>query len=575
MRWSARRRVVTIEDGTCTAARVAIGGLLPTRGARRRWSRPDRQGARGADTIAAAAQLVGRRSRQRRHAATSSRRPNTAPRWRRSTSSARWPRPRRRARTRRARGPRRPAIAVRTASVDDAAAGDGRAAATSPSGPAVSIYLALQLQRPLFLEGEPASARPRSPRCWRPRSTHELIRLQCYEGLDISHAVYEWNYPRQILEIRLLEGRAGARSPTAAERELFTEAFLIKRPLLRAIEQTGERPPVLLIDEIDRADEEFEGYLLELLSDFQITIPELGTIRAAEPPVVVITSNRTREVHDALKRRCVYCWIDYPGRETERRIIAAKMPGVSGPAGRAGDGVRAGAADHRALQEGRRVRDARLGRGAGGARIANELDVGPSTRRSGILLKNQEDIQSVRGERLPGDAEPCARPRRDGDVSDRRLADNVLLFGRVLRAAGLRRAPRAPARCDPRARMGWRRQPHRCARGAAQPARASPDGYRAIRRGVRAVLPCAPRAGAWTPAVRARRTAARGGATPAPGSRCPSRFERCRTGARRADARAVGAWSAAERVCGRRILPSSPMPSSNARECCCATCPGS
>ena len=133
----------------------------------------------------------------------------------------------------------------------------------------------------------------------------ELIRLQCYEGLDVSHAVYEWNYPRQMLEIRLLES-AHALDPQRAPRELFTEAFLIKRPLLRAHRQTRARPPVLLIDEIDRADEEFEGYLLELLSDFQVTIPELGTIRAAEPPIVIITSNRTREVHDALKRRCVY-----------------------------------------------------------------------------------------------------------------------------------------------------------------------------------------------------------------------------------------------------------------------------
>src|SRR5262249_49471786 len=155
-----------------------------------------------------------------------------------------------------------------------------------------------------------------------------LIRLQCYEGLDISHACYEWNYPRQLLEIRLLDA-AHELDRGSATRELFSEPFLIKRPLLRALEATDGQPPVLLIDEIDRADEEFEGYLLEMLSEFQVTIPELGTIRAETPPVVVITSNRTREVHDALKRRCVYCWIDYPDFEKEYRILCSKVPGAS------------------------------------------------------------------------------------------------------------------------------------------------------------------------------------------------------------------------------------------------------
>ena len=176
-------------------------------------------------------------------------------------------------------------------------------------GLAVTIFLALTLQRPLFLEGEAGVGKTEVAKVLAAALRTLLIRLQCYEGLDISHAVYEWNYSRQLLEIRLLE-TAEALDRTSAARELFTEAFLVKRPLLRAVEQARVRPPVLLIDEIDRADEEFEGYLLELLSDFQITIPELGTIRAPQPPVVIITSNRTREVHDALKRRCVYAWID-------------------------------------------------------------------------------------------------------------------------------------------------------------------------------------------------------------------------------------------------------------------------
>jgi MoxR-like ATPase len=265
-------------------------------------------------------------------------------------------------------------------------------------GLAVSIFLALRLKRPLFLEGEPGVGKTEVAKVLATGLDTELIRLQCYEGLDVSHAVYEWNYPRQILEIRLLEG-AHALDRRSAEHELFTEPFLIKRPLLRAIEQTRDRPPVLLIDEIDRADEEFEGYLLELLSEFQITIPELGTIRAEEPPVVVITSNRTREVHDALKRRCVYCWIDYPDAPTERRIIAAKVPGVSA---RLAEQVTAFVQD---------LRSAELYKTAGvsetldwaAALVAlnrQELDAATVDETLGILLKNQEDIQSVRGERV-------------------------------------------------------------------------------------------------------------------------------------------------------------------------------
>ena len=263
---------------------------------------------------------------------------------------------------------------------------------------AVAIYLALRLKRPLFLEGEPGVGKTEVAKVLAAVLDTELIRLQCYEGLDVSHAVYEWNYPRQILEIRLLEG-AHALDRKSAERELFTETFLIKRPLLRAIEQSESRPPVLLIDEIDRADEEFEGYLLELLSEFQITIPELGTIRAAEPPIVVITSNRTREVHDALKRRCVYCWIDYPDAATERRIILAKVPGVS---------ERLAGQVAAYVQE---LRTAELYKTTGvsetldwvAALVAldrDELDPGTIDETLGVLLKNQEDIQAVRGERV-------------------------------------------------------------------------------------------------------------------------------------------------------------------------------
>ena len=178
-------------------------------------------------------------------------------------------------------------------------------------GLAMSIYLALKLKRPLFLEGEAGVGKTEVAKVLASALDTNLIRLQCYEGLDVSQAVYEWNYSRQLLQIRLLEASGGV-DRNQAERELFSDEFLIKRPLLQALDAGGNSPPVLLIDELDRADEEFEGYLLEVLSDFQITIPEIGTYRADEPPVVVITSNRTREIHDALKRRCLYYWIDYP-----------------------------------------------------------------------------------------------------------------------------------------------------------------------------------------------------------------------------------------------------------------------
>jgi MoxR-like ATPase len=189
-------------------------------------------------------------------------------------------------------------------------------------GLATSLYLALKLGRPLFLEGEAGVGKTEVAKVLASLLDTELIRLQCYEGLDVHHAVYEWNYTRQMMHIRLLE----ARGERANEAELFGPEFLLRRPLLQAIEQSKEKPPVLLIDELDRSDEEFEAFLLEVLSDFQITIPEIGTIKTPNPPVVVITSNRTREVHDALKRRCLYYWIDYPSFEKELEIVQARLP---------------------------------------------------------------------------------------------------------------------------------------------------------------------------------------------------------------------------------------------------------
>jgi len=194
---------------------------------------------------------------------------------------------------------------------------------------ATSIFLALALGKPLFLEGEAGVGKTEVAKALATLLGARLIRLQCYEGLDVPTAVYEWDYSRQMLQIRLLEA-TGVDDLESARHSLFTPEFLLKRPLLEAIEPSGDgRPPVLLIDELDRADEEFEAFLLELLSDFQITVPELGTIRAKSPPIVVLTSNRTREIHDALRRRCLYHWIEYPDADKEYRIVRSKAPGAA------------------------------------------------------------------------------------------------------------------------------------------------------------------------------------------------------------------------------------------------------
>ena len=264
-------------------------------------------------------------------------------------------------------------------------------------GLATSIFLALRLGRPLLLEGEAGVGKTEVAKVLAHGLDTPLIRLQCYEGLDVTHAVYEWNYARQLLEIRLREAAGGADRDAIAT-DLFSSEFLIKRPLLQALESTGTRPPVLLIDELDRADEEFEGYLLELLSDFQITIPELGTVRASTPPVVVITSNRTRELHDALKRRCLYWWIAYPDFEKELRIITEKVP--EAPARLA----------HQVARFVQELRTAELYKVSGvsetldwiAALVAldkQELDRATIDDTLGLVLKTQEDLEAIRGER--------------------------------------------------------------------------------------------------------------------------------------------------------------------------------
>ena len=191
---------------------------------------------------------------------------------------------------------------------------------------ATVLFLSLRMKRPLFLEGEAGVGKTEIAKVLAKALDRPLIRLQCYEGLDVSSAVYEWNYPAQMLEIRLAEA-TGEDDRSAIERNIFSERHLIRRPVLQALEGTGGRAPVFLIDELDRTDEAFEAFLLEILSDYQVTIPELGTIKAQEPPIVIITTNRTREIHDALKRRCLYHWVDYPAADVELEIVKLKVPG--------------------------------------------------------------------------------------------------------------------------------------------------------------------------------------------------------------------------------------------------------
>ncbi len=269
---------------------------------------------------------------------------------------------------------------------------------------ATSIFLALQLKKPLFIEGEAGVGKTEAAKVMADVLGARLIRLQCYEGIDLAHAVYEWNYPRQLLHIRLMgEGQ----ERRAAEREIFSSEFLLRRPLLDAIDNDDATPPVLLIDEIDRSDEEFEAFLLELLSEFQVSIPEIGTIKARQVPFVVITSNRTREVHDALKRRCLYHWIDYPDLDKEVEIVRARAP-------EAADGL---AREVAALVQG--LRGMELYKVPGVAETldwarslaalgATQIDATLVNATMGAALKYQEDLERVR-EQVPALVEKARR----------------------------------------------------------------------------------------------------------------------------------------------------------------------
>ena len=260
---------------------------------------------------------------------------------------------------------------------------------------ATALYLSLAMQRPLFLEGEAGTGKTEIAKVVAQSLGRELIRLQCYEGLDIAQAAYEWNYPRQMIEIRMAEAE-GVKSREGLEQDIFSDRFLVRRPLLRALQPLGA-PPVLLIDELDRTDEPFEAYLLEVLSDWQITVPEIGTIRAAEPPIVVITSNRTREIHDAVKRRCFYHWVDYPDAVRELEILRRKAPKA------------AGALSREVVAFVQRLRSVDLFKLPGVAETIDwanclvaldRIALDPETVNNtlGVLLKYQDDIERIAGE---------------------------------------------------------------------------------------------------------------------------------------------------------------------------------
>jgi len=261
-------------------------------------------------------------------------------------------------------------------------------------GLAVSLFLALRLQRPLFLEGEAGVGKTSLAAAVAAVLETDLIRLQCYEGLEVSHALYEWDYARQLLELRILEASENF-DADRARHALYSERFLIRRPLLQAIDQTRTRPAVLLIDEIDRADQEFEGFLLELLAEFQVTVPELGTIRAVAPPLVILTSNRTREVHDALKRRCLYQWIDYPSFDKELAIVSRRAPEASRALARQ---VTAAVQELRAsdLYKKPGVSETSDWLAALAALDVRELDAAIVDQTLGVVLKAKEDLDAMR-----------------------------------------------------------------------------------------------------------------------------------------------------------------------------------
>jgi MoxR-like ATPase len=295
------------------------------------------------------------------------------------------------------------------ASIDETLALLGHGGYVAGRDLATVLYLALKLERPLFVEGEPGTGKTEIAKVLSATLGRRLIRLQCYEGLDVSSAVYEWNYAGQMTAIRLAEVQ-GQRDRSLIESEIFSERYLVKRPLLQALEPQVDGPPVLLIDELDRADEPFEAFLLEVLSDFQVSVPELGVIKAARPPIVIITSNRTREIHDAIKRRCLYHWVDFPDAARELAIVRRKVPGI-------GERLsREVVAFVQSLRKGDLFKMPGVAETLDWAQALTALDtvsLSPEAVQStlGVLLKYQDDLAKIRGgevERLVAEARSAA-----------------------------------------------------------------------------------------------------------------------------------------------------------------------
>jgi MoxR-like ATPase len=295
------------------------------------------------------------------------------------------------------------------ASIDETSALLGHGGYVAGRDLATVLYLALKLERPLFVEGEPGTGKTEIAKVLSATLGRRLIRLQCYEGLDVSSAVYEWNYAGQMTAIRLAEVQ-GQRDRGLIESEIFSERYLVKRPLLQVLEPQVEGPPVLLIDELDRADEPFEAFLLEVLSDFQVSVPELGVIKAARPPIVIITSNRTREIHDAIKRRCLYHWVDFPDAARELAIVRRKVPEI-------GERLsREVVAFVQGLRKGDLFKMPGVAETLDWAQALTALDtvsLSPEAVQStlGVLLKYQDDLAKIRGgevERLVASAKSAA-----------------------------------------------------------------------------------------------------------------------------------------------------------------------
>ena len=406
-------------------------------------------------------------------------------------------------------------------------------------GLATALFLALALEKPVLLEGEAGVGKTEAAKALATALSARLIRLQCYEGLDVSHAVYEWNYPRQLLHIR------AAQEGTVSEEELFGPEFLIRRPLLEAID--SDEPVVLLIDEIDRADEEFEAFLLEILSDFQITIPELGTIRARRKPAVILTSNRTRELHDALKRRTLFHWIGHPSIEREVEIVMLRVPGIPERL----------AQEAAAFVRGLRALD--LAKPPGVAETIDwaqalaalgreEIDAEVVEQTLGSVLKYREDIETVRDETLVGLDRRGARDREPlAQMQGTAIVRHVVTFGRVLREVGIEVGPGrvSPTRCAASARSISPGRTTSTSRFGRRSSRATTSSSSSTARSSRGSC-----------AARSHRSSARSRRAAGQIASCATRSSRARTAKRRTTPiRRTSSGHRATSSCARRTSP--------------------